>query len=80
MLAARPPYVIPTGILAEIAYLLEQDIKQLYFMDPIFNLNAKRAKEICRLIIAQNERRVARGLVPLCRVHEGCVPDRKSVV
>jgi len=42
----------------EITYLLRQDIAHLSFMDPIFNLNAKRAKEICRLIITRNERRV----------------------
>jgi anaerobic magnesium-protoporphyrin IX monomethyl ester cyclase len=55
----------PARVNEEIAFLLEQDIRQLYFMDPIFNLNAKRAKEICRLIIEQNERRVARGQQPV---------------
>jgi radical SAM superfamily enzyme YgiQ (UPF0313 family) len=55
----------PARVDEEITYLLQQDIKQLYFMDPIFNLNAKRAKEICRLIIAQNEKRIARGARPI---------------
>jgi anaerobic magnesium-protoporphyrin IX monomethyl ester cyclase len=64
-LPIRNRRVDPARVDQEIAYLLEQDIKQLYFMDPIFNLNAKRAKEICRLIIAQNARRVARGARPI---------------
>jgi anaerobic magnesium-protoporphyrin IX monomethyl ester cyclase len=55
----------PARVDREITYLLQLDLKQLYFMDPIFNLNAKRAKEICRLIIAQNERRIARGERPV---------------
>ncbi|HKB10473.1 MAG TPA: radical SAM protein [Vicinamibacterales bacterium] len=42
----------------EIAHWLRQDIRELYLMDPIFNLNAARAKEICRFIAAHNERRV----------------------
>src|SRR5471030_2765930 len=42
----------------EITYLLQQDINHLYFMDPIFNLNVKRAKEICRLIIKHNDRKI----------------------
>jgi uncharacterized protein len=39
-LAARPPYFIPTGILAEIAYLLEQRLGQavlLVFLSDIKN-------------------------------------------
>lgn len=55
----------PARVDEDITYLLQQDIRQLYFMDPIFNLNAKRAKDICRLIIAQNERRVAAGKEPI---------------
>jgi radical SAM superfamily enzyme YgiQ (UPF0313 family) len=42
----------------EVAYWLRQDIRELYLMDPIFNLNAERAKEICRFIAAHNRRRV----------------------
>ena len=57
--------VDPERVDREISYLLEQDIRQLYFMDPIFNLNAKRAKEICRLIIEHNDRRAARGQKPI---------------
>jgi len=41
----------------EIAYWLRQDIRELYLMDPIFNLHAARAKEICRFIAAHNHRR-----------------------
>jgi anaerobic magnesium-protoporphyrin IX monomethyl ester cyclase len=40
----------------EIAHWLRQDIRELYLMDPIFNLNAARAKEICRFIAARNHR------------------------
>ncbi|HMF96929.1 MAG TPA: radical SAM protein [Vicinamibacterales bacterium] len=40
----------------EIAHWLRQDIRELYLMDPIFNLNAARAKEICRFIAAHNHR------------------------
>ena len=42
----------------EILYWLQQDIAQIYLMDPIFNLNAARAKEICRFIAAHNRRRI----------------------
>src|SRR5262249_11169488 len=40
----------------EIRFWLDQDIRELYLMDPIFNLNAARAKEICRFIAAHNSR------------------------
>jgi anaerobic magnesium-protoporphyrin IX monomethyl ester cyclase len=43
---------------AEIDHWLQQDIRELYLMDPIFNLNAARAKDICRFIAARNQRRV----------------------
>jgi radical SAM superfamily enzyme YgiQ (UPF0313 family) len=42
----------------EILYWLERDVVEIYLMDPIFNLNASRAKEICRFIIEHNRRRV----------------------
>lgn len=42
----------------ELAFWLTQDIKQLYLMDPVFNLNAARAKEICRFLIAHNHRQI----------------------
>jgi radical SAM superfamily enzyme YgiQ (UPF0313 family) len=42
----------------EIAYWLDRDIKELYLMDPVFNLNAARAKEICRFIAERNHRRI----------------------
>jgi anaerobic magnesium-protoporphyrin IX monomethyl ester cyclase len=43
----------------EILFWLQQDVLEIYMMDPIFNLNAERAKEICRFIIAHNDRGVA---------------------
>lgn len=43
----------------EVRYWLEQEVAEIYLMDPIFNLNAARAKEICRFIIAHNRRNVA---------------------
>ena len=43
----------------ELRYWLGQDVGEIYLMDPIFNLNAARAKEICRFIIAHNPRQVA---------------------
>jgi radical SAM superfamily enzyme YgiQ (UPF0313 family) len=43
----------------EILYWLEHDVAEIYMMDPIFNLNAERAKDICRFVIAHNHRRVA---------------------
>lgn len=42
----------------EIGFWLRQDISQIYLMDPIFNLNAARAKEICRFIAENNPRRI----------------------
>ncbi len=40
----------------ELRYWLEKEIDELYLMDPIFNLNAVRAKEICRFIAEHNTR------------------------
>jgi anaerobic magnesium-protoporphyrin IX monomethyl ester cyclase len=42
----------------DLRFWLSQDIRELYFMDPVFNLNATRAKEICRIIAAHNHRRI----------------------
>ncbi len=42
----------------ELAFWLNEDIRQLYLMDPVFNLNAARAKEICRFLIAHNHRQI----------------------
>ena len=42
----------------EILFWLSRDISELYLMDPVFNLNAERAKEICRFIAAHNHRRI----------------------
>ena len=43
---------------SEIAFWLQKDVAEIYLMDPVFNLNAARAKEICRFIIEHNERRI----------------------
>jgi len=42
----------------ELLVALGQDALEIYLMDPVFNLNAARAKEICRFIAAHNERRI----------------------
>ena len=42
----------------ELLLALEQNVMEIYLMDPVFNLNAARAKEICRFIAAHNHRRV----------------------
>jgi radical SAM superfamily enzyme YgiQ (UPF0313 family) len=42
----------------ELLVALNQDVLELYLMDPVFNLNAARAKEICRFIAAHNDRRI----------------------
>lgn len=42
----------------EILYWLQQDVGQIYLMDPVFNLNATRAKEICRFVAGHNRRRI----------------------
>jgi radical SAM superfamily enzyme YgiQ (UPF0313 family) len=42
----------------EILFWIDQNVHELYLMDPIFNLNAERAKEICRFIAAHNRRRI----------------------
>jgi anaerobic magnesium-protoporphyrin IX monomethyl ester cyclase len=42
----------------EILYWLNQDVREIYLMDPVFNLNAPRAKEICRFIAEHNHRSV----------------------
>jgi hypothetical protein len=41
----------------ELLSVLDQDVEEIYLMDPVFNLNAARAKEICRFIAAHNPRR-----------------------
>lgn len=43
----------------EILYWLQRDIADIYLMDPVFNLYAARAKEICRFIAANNPRRIS---------------------
>ena len=38
----------------QIAYALEREPSRVYLMDPIFNLNPERAKDICRQIVELN--------------------------
>ena len=42
----------------EILFWLERDVHEIYLMDPVFNLYADRAKEICRFVIEHNTRGV----------------------
>jgi radical SAM superfamily enzyme YgiQ (UPF0313 family) len=42
----------------EILFWLKRDVTELYLMDPVFNLNAGRSKDICRFIAAHNDRRI----------------------
>jgi len=42
----------------ELRFWLAQDVNEIYLMDPVFNLNAARAKEICRFIADNNPRRI----------------------
>ncbi len=43
---------------AEIRHWLDGDVYEIYLMDPVFNLNAARSKEICRFVAEHNHRRV----------------------
>lgn len=43
----------------EILFWLNQDVREIYLMDPVFNLNASRAKEICRFVAEHNHRHVS---------------------
>ena len=42
----------------ELLLVLSQDVDEIYLMDPVFNLNAARAKEICRFIAANNPKHI----------------------
>jgi anaerobic magnesium-protoporphyrin IX monomethyl ester cyclase len=43
----------------ELLRWIDEDVHSIYLMDPVFNLNAARAKEICRFIAEHNARRVS---------------------
>lgn len=43
---------------AELRIALAQDVREIYLMDPVFNLNAARAKDICRFVAEHNVRRI----------------------
>jgi anaerobic magnesium-protoporphyrin IX monomethyl ester cyclase len=42
----------------EIFFWLQQEVDEIYLMDPVFNLNAARAKEICHFVAQHNNRKV----------------------
>jgi anaerobic magnesium-protoporphyrin IX monomethyl ester cyclase len=42
----------------ELRFWLDEDVHEIYLMDPVFNLNAARAKEICRFVIRHNHRHI----------------------
>lgn len=42
----------------ELSFLLRQNPKCIYLMDPVFNLPVERAKDICRFIIQNNKNRI----------------------
>lgn len=42
----------------ELLYWLNRDVHSIYLMDPVFNLNAVRAKEICRFIAEHNHQHI----------------------
>jgi len=42
----------------EILFWLNQEVDSIYLMDPVFNLNAARTKEICRFVAQHNHRKI----------------------
>jgi radical SAM superfamily enzyme YgiQ (UPF0313 family) len=42
----------------EILFWLDQEIDELYLMDPVFNLNVERTKQICRFVAQHNHRKI----------------------
>jgi anaerobic magnesium-protoporphyrin IX monomethyl ester cyclase len=42
----------------EILFWLQQEIAEIYLMDPVFNLNSARAKEICDFVARHNHRKI----------------------
>jgi radical SAM superfamily enzyme YgiQ (UPF0313 family) len=42
----------------ELLFWLGQDVAEIYFMDPVFNLNPARTREICRFLAGHNHRRI----------------------
>jgi len=42
----------------DIALWLDRDVREIYLMDPVFNLYAERSKDICRFIAEHNHGRV----------------------
>jgi len=42
----------------ELLYWLNRDVHSIYLMDPVFNLNSARAKEICQFIAEHNHQHI----------------------
>lgn len=42
----------------DLSFLLQQKIKRIYLMDPVFNFDINRAKEICKFIIENNKKNI----------------------
>ena len=42
----------------DLSFLLKKKLKSIYLMDPVFNLNVNRAKEICRFIVQNNKNNI----------------------
>lgn len=42
----------------ELLFLLSQKLNSIYLMDPVFNLDIKRAKDICQFIIENNKNNI----------------------
>jgi len=42
----------------DLSFLLRQKLRSIYLMDPVFNVNVDRAKEICKFIIKKNKNSV----------------------
>ena len=49
----------PDRVKRELLRWLDEDVYSIYLMDPVFNLNAARAKDICRFVAEHNARRVS---------------------
>ena len=42
----------------ELKWIFAQAPQRIYLMDPVFNLNAKRAKEICRFVLGESDGKI----------------------
>jgi len=42
----------------DLSFLLKQKLESIYLMDPVFNLDVNRAKEICKFIVKNNKNNI----------------------